>query len=246
LSAIKTGGSKWVVFAGGDPSLRGDIVELIDFARHLGLKTEVQTNCNHVTQRFLDALLSVDLVGLSLDGPNAEVHDDFRSMPGNHEKVLRILGELRQKNVPAIVRTIVSKPNYESITQMIGTIDEFPNVVRWSLLEFSPIGDGYANRRSYELERPVFDEVVKRVAARYSGSARLDVYRSEDKTGTYALVTSGGNLYGTVNSPNDGAYPIVGSMIHEHLSTLADRLPFSKDNHFNRYGMDIVRAEMQN
>jgi MoaA/NifB/PqqE/SkfB family radical SAM enzyme len=167
-------------------------------------------------------------------------------MPGNHEKVLRILAELRGKNVPVIVRTIVSKPNYEAIEMMTETIDTFPNVVRWSLLEFSSIGDGYTNRRSYELERPVFDEVVKKVAARHSGPARLDVYRNENKIGTYALVTAGGNLYGTVISPNDGRYPIVGSMIQEHLSLLAGRLPFSKENHLNRYSIDVARVASEN
>ncbi|MFM8286656.1 MAG: hypothetical protein ACKOGA_08020, partial [Planctomycetaceae bacterium] len=63
---------------------------------------------------------------------------------------------------------------------------------------------------------------------------KIDVYRNEDKPGTYALVTPDGHLYGTGTVVN-GDYPKVGSMLRNHLSDLAKRLVFFPERHSRRY-----------
>jgi hypothetical protein len=44
------------VFAGGDPSLRGDVPEVVAEALALGLAVQVQTNAQHVSRPFLGVL----------------------------------------------------------------------------------------------------------------------------------------------------------------------------------------------
>src|SRR5206468_9954060 len=88
ISSVSTSGVQTIVFAGGDPSIRPDISSLIRFARELALRVEVQTNAHHTPKEFLKELQSVELVGLSLHGPNAAVHDAFRNKIGNFERVL--------------------------------------------------------------------------------------------------------------------------------------------------------------
>src|SRR5215472_11967938 len=90
ISAVRTGGVETIVFAGGDPSIRPDICELVSSAREQALNVEVQTNAQYTSEEFLHALRTVQLVGLSLDGPNQDVHDAFRGKPGNFERVLRL------------------------------------------------------------------------------------------------------------------------------------------------------------
>jgi hypothetical protein len=108
-------------------------------------------------------------------------------------------------------------------------------VVRWSLLEFSPVGEGFINREEYYLKRSLFDKVVDQVMQIFVGPASLDIYRTEAKTGTYALITPSGHLYGTTESTVNSFFPTIGSIIQDHLATLAERLPFSRQNHIQRY-----------
>jgi MoaA/NifB/PqqE/SkfB family radical SAM enzyme len=235
ISAVRTSGAETIVFAGGDPSIRPDLSALFEFSKELKLKVEVQTNAHRVSADFLSVLKRADMVGLSLDGPNPETHDAFRGAPGNFERVLEVMGVLRQSRVPVILRTVVSKPNHQTISKMSRFVELWENVVRWSLLEFSAIGQGYVNRAEYEINQDAFDRIGAEVRANFRGSAQVDLYSSEAKAGTYALVTPAGLMYGTGHPPTDGIFPLLGSIIHEHLSVLACKLPFSRELHAQRY-----------
>lgn len=94
LRIVASSGASWCTFAGGDPSLRPDIVELLQYARAVGLKTEVQTNAERLRHKVREEILAVNQVGLSIDGPTAAVHDNFRSCPGNYSHVLSLLAAL--------------------------------------------------------------------------------------------------------------------------------------------------------
>ena len=235
LRAVKTGGAKAIVFAGGDPSIRPDIAQLVRFSKHLELKVEVQTNAHSTKGTFLQALEKVNLVGLSLDGPNAKVHDSFRHKAGNFHRVISLLRWLKEKNIAVMVRTIVAKPNSMYVPQIGKLIEEFPNVIKWSLLEFSPVGDGFFNRHLFELEQAEFYKACEKAKEAFVHPSKIDVFDSDAKPGTYLLVTPAGQVYGTAASTVKGVFPTVGSIIDNHLSELAEALPFSKENHSRRY-----------
>lgn len=235
LAAVAAAGAETVVFAGGDPSLRRDIGHLLRRARALGLTTEVQTNAHHAPADFRQALIEADSVGLSLDGPTAEVHDRFRSTRGNFARVFKVLDLLERAGVPVIVRTVVAHPNFRQLADLGELLLPYGNVAFWHLLEFSAVGAGYRNRRMYELERVLFDEVVMQVTARYGGKLEILARRSEVKSGAYVMITPDGAVYGTAGETVDGRFPRVGSVLHDHLSELAERIEFRREVHEGRY-----------
>jgi MoaA/NifB/PqqE/SkfB family radical SAM enzyme len=235
ICAVNTSGISQIVFAGGDPSIRPDIVLLMNFARVIGLKVEMQTNAHSLRPDFLEALRKVDLVGLSLDGPNANVHDEFRGKKGNFENVMALLRFLNDNQVPVIVRTIVAASNSAQVPQMAHLFAEFPVIRRWTLQEFSPIGDGYFNRELFEIDRDRFDTIVQKAQFLCYKPQLVEAYRAEEKIGTYCLITPDGFVYGTTTPSIDWTYPRVGSILTQHLTDLAQNLPFSMERHRNRY-----------
>ena len=243
LSAIATAGSRMVVFAGGDPALRADLVHLVEHARTLRLRTEVHTNAQFAPERVRRALAQVDCVGLSLDGPSAAVHDAVRRRPGNFKRVLALLGWLEQAGVPVIVRTVVARPNHTTVADIGELLVDFDNVVAWYLLEFSPVGLGFDSRAAFELPRSGFDEAVRRASLRYGGRLEIHPRREEDKSGAYVMVTPDGYVYGTGADPVGGRYPRVGSVLREHLRDLADRVDFRRERHEPRY--DVVDSMLR-
>jgi MoaA/NifB/PqqE/SkfB family radical SAM enzyme len=239
LSAVRTGGSKAIVFAGGDPSIRPDITELIECAHSNDLGVEVQTNAHHLSPKFLDALRTVQLVGLSLDGPDSLTHDTFRSKPGNFDRVISLMRRLNEWNIPIIVRSVVAEPNFRRVPEIGRLLEGLTNVRRWSLLEFSPIGDGYLHQDTYTISRETFERVIRKAGDSPHGVAPIDVYGAEKKAGTYALITPSGLVYGTGGVVRDGVHSTVGSILQEHLVDLASKLPFSRQRHESRY-LDIM------
>jgi len=235
LSAVRTGGSQAIVFAGGDPSIRPDIAELIECAHSNNLGVEVQTNAHHLSSKFLQALRTAQLVGLSLDGPDAASHDAFRDKPGNFARVIALMKQLNEWNIPVILRSVVAKPNFRRIPEIGRLLADFGNVKRWSLLEFSAVGAGYEHKNDYAIDEQTFGAVADEAHNAPHGTTPIDLYAGPKKVGTYALITPTGNVYGTGGSLENGVHPTVGSIVCDHLRDIAKKLPFSKKNHEARY-----------
>ena len=94
LEQIKDFGSPVFVITGGDPMMRPDLYELIAHSRQLGLRTALTPSATKLVtkerlQKVKDA--GVARVAISLDGPNAEVHDSFRGSSRSFKRTLGIL-----------------------------------------------------------------------------------------------------------------------------------------------------------
>jgi MoaA/NifB/PqqE/SkfB family radical SAM enzyme len=230
LRALSTGALRAVVFAGGDPSLRRDLADLVSEALALGLEVQVQTNGQHVTSSFLDTLLRCEYVGLSLDGPDPATHDRFRGKRGNFKQVMAFLGQLDRLDVPVSVRTVVGYPNYRTVPEIASIILQHSNVICWKLLEFTAVGNGFVNRGRYGLPSDVFERTVLQARARLEGSAGLlEVLRNVDKVGIYMMISAGGMVYGVTEAAltQTGHHRYVGSVLSDHLDHLAERLPYT-------------------
>ena len=86
-----------VIFTGGEPLLRKDILELIGHARRRGLLTRLNTNSLLLDRDMALALKKAGLgqCALSLDDADPETHDRMRGLPGHHARTLANLSMLR-------------------------------------------------------------------------------------------------------------------------------------------------------
>lgn len=232
LRALSTGEARAIVFAGGDPSLRHDLPEIVTEALALGLAVQLQTNAQHVTRVFLNALIQCEYVGLSLDGPDPATHDGFRHRPGNFERVTRLIGQLEALGIPVSVRTVITSANHHRVPEIARLVTAYSNVICWKLLEFTPVGDGFINRDRYTLAPDEFERTVLAAREQLRNSAAVfDILRNVDKVGIYMMITPHGMVYGTTEMAlmETGHHQYVGSVLRDHLHHLADKVPFSPD-----------------
>ncbi|MCE5326278.1 MAG: radical SAM protein [Planctomycetaceae bacterium] len=79
-----------VLFSGGEPLVRGDLLELAAHARKQGLHVVLSTNGTlidaEVARQFKE--LEFAYIGISLDGAAAEIHDRFRGVAGAFDRTL--------------------------------------------------------------------------------------------------------------------------------------------------------------
>ncbi len=170
---------------------------------------------------------------VQLDGPSGRTrHLNLEESLPADAKRLRISGiggSEFPEPTPVILRTVVSKLNCHNIHKIVNLVGRTDSIVRWSLLEFSAVGDGYINRKSYEIESDQFQNICTNIKSNFQGGAHIDTHHADARVGTYALITPAGLVYGTGPPAIEGVFPLSGSILDEHLSLIANRLPFSKE-----------------
>jgi MoaA/NifB/PqqE/SkfB family radical SAM enzyme len=87
FAALRTAG---IGFTGGEPFLRKDCADLLEYSLSLGMVTHVNTNAHLIDDALAARLVAMglDSVNVSLDGANAETHDRLRGHPGSFERVI--------------------------------------------------------------------------------------------------------------------------------------------------------------
>ncbi|UQZ91099.1 radical SAM/SPASM domain-containing protein [Deltaproteobacteria bacterium Smac51] len=105
--------SPMVILSGGEPLMRPDILELASYGTSRGLKMLLSTNGTLVTPQLAADMkgAGVARVSLSLDGPDAASHDDFRGMPGAFEALKRGAAYLREAGLSFQINTTLTAGN---------------------------------------------------------------------------------------------------------------------------------------
>ena len=107
-------GSPVVLFSGGEPLIRPDILKLIQHATVSGMRAVLSTNGTLIDESVATKLKDIGLsyVGISLDGLE-RVHDSFRGVKGTFERVLRSY-------------TLLQDSRFKSWTPVYNQQEEFP------------------------------------------------------------------------------------------------------------------------
>ncbi len=108
--AVKVGIPK-VDFFGGEPLLREDIVDLIEFGASKGLYMSVTTNAWLLTKELVRELrrAGISCINISLDSVSEEKHDNLRGLPGLYRRVLSAVQYCYTEGIPCIVSTYVTR-----------------------------------------------------------------------------------------------------------------------------------------
>ena len=82
-------GSPVLLFSGGEPCVREDLLELMQYAKQAGMRVVISTNGTLITPDLARQFAEVGLsyVGISIDGKR-ETHDAFRGVPGAFDRSL--------------------------------------------------------------------------------------------------------------------------------------------------------------
>jgi len=121
LDQIAGVGKPIVILTGGEPLLREDIYLLAEYGTGLGLRMVMATNGILVTPEVAKKIKSsgIQRVSISLDGPDAAAHDQFRQVPGAFEGAIRGLEELKREGIEFQVNTTITRHNVNQARAML-------------------------------------------------------------------------------------------------------------------------------
>ena len=121
LTEIKRAGFQIMIFSGGEPLMRPDILELVKFASDLGLFPVFGTNGTLITPQMARDLKAAGAraMGISLDSLDAAKHDKFRSFPGGWQGAVDGMKNCKAAGLPFQIHTTVMDWNAPELEDMI-------------------------------------------------------------------------------------------------------------------------------
>lgn len=151
-------GAPVVLFSGGEPLLRKDLVELAERAVKLGLRAVISTNGTLIDQAKAEQLRQVGLsyVGVSLDGME-DTNDKFRGVKGAFQKALSGIRNCLKAGIKVGLRFTINKRNVADVSDIFSllTDENIPRVCFYHLV--------YAGRGSQLMDEDLDHAQTRRV-----------------------------------------------------------------------------------
>lgn len=144
IDDIASFASPVVVISGGEPLTRPDVFDIAKYGTDAGLKMAMATNGVLVTDEICEKIKSsgIRIVSMSLDGPNAEVHDDFRGgISGAFEGVERAAALFNKHGIKFIINSSFTKRNQPYIMDTFRKAKEL-GAHAWYMFLIVPTGRG--------------------------------------------------------------------------------------------------------
>nr|HDO80817.1 radical SAM protein [Candidatus Bathyarchaeota archaeon] len=102
-----------IVFSGGNPLIREDIGEILDYASK-NFVTTVYDNGSMAAKK-IDALKNVDFVAISLDTLDEKKNDYLKGVPGSWKRAMESIRLLKEEGIPVVVSPTISQFNVHEI-----------------------------------------------------------------------------------------------------------------------------------
>lgn len=214
-------GSPVILFSGGEPLLRPDLLPLAQLATDRGVRAVISTNGTLIGKKMARTLKRIGLsyVGVSLDGMR-ETNDRFRGVEGAFDAALKGIRNCREAGIKVGLRFTINRRNVRDIPEIFDLLEkeDIPRVCFYHLV--------YAGRGSQLVKEDLEHRETRRVVD-------LIIERTKDlhQRGKAVEVL-------TVDNHADGPYLYI-RMLREGSSRAAEVLELLKMNGGNSSGVGI-------
>ncbi|MFC1678662.1 radical SAM protein [Elusimicrobiota bacterium] len=114
-------GTDRISVEGGEPLVRGDIGEIVDLIRDLGMDCNINTNGLLIPKK-IEQVRRTSTFSISLDGPK-EVHDALRGK-GSFDKAILGIETARAHGIPVYALSVLTKQNRPHVDFMLGLAEK--------------------------------------------------------------------------------------------------------------------------
>lgn len=110
-----------LILSGGEPMLREDIFEIVEYANQAGFITVLGSNGTLLTKEKLKLLKDAGLkgAGISIDSTGETYHDSFRGLEGAWNLSITALRDAREIGLETLMDVTLTEQNWETIDHFI-------------------------------------------------------------------------------------------------------------------------------
>ncbi len=171
-------GSPVMLFSGGEPLVRKDLVELASHATSKGMRAVISTNGTLITKEKAKELKDVGLsyVGISLDGME-EVHDKFRAVPGSFKKALQGIENCQAEGLKVGLRFTINNRNVQEVPGIFKLLKELevPRACFYHLVYSGRGSDLIKEDLSHADTRKLLDLIMDETRALYDAGMEKEI-----------------------------------------------------------------------
>ena len=154
-----------ILFSGGEPLMRPDLVELAKHAVSKGMRAVISTNGTLITPKKAKELKNIGLsyVGVSLDGMEA-VNDRFRGKKGAFQDALAGIRNCQEAGLKVGLRFTINRMNVSEIPHIFDLLEEYdiPRVCFYHLVYAGRGSDLVEQDLDHGETRKVVDLIIDR------------------------------------------------------------------------------------
>lgn len=153
-----------VNIGGGEPFIRDDFLDLLDYSHEKGLVTCVSTNGLLMDDKLAGRLAKMKMLYLqvSLDGSTAAVNDRIRGK-GSYVKIMGAVEALTRHHVPFSINTVLTTLNFDQLDSLRALAKGYGADLRVS--RFRPSGRGKANKQTLGPSKEQLESFAEWLAA---------------------------------------------------------------------------------
>jgi len=174
-----------ILFSGGEPLLRKDIVELASYAVEKGIRAVISTNGTLITEAIAKELkdANISYVGISIDGME-RVNDKFRGVKGAFQKAINGIRICKKLGIKVGLRFTINKFNYKEIPDIFKLIvDEgIPRICFYHLV-YSGRGTELVDKDlSHRETRKIIDFIIDETKILFDKGVKNEVLTVDNHT----------------------------------------------------------------
>ncbi|MCA1943973.1 MAG: 12,18-didecarboxysiroheme deacetylase [Desulfovibrio sp.] len=171
-------GAPVMLFSGGEPLVRKDLVELAHHAVSKGMRAVISTNGTLITKEKARELKEVGLsyVGISLDG-GEEIHDKFRAVPGSFQAAMQGIENCQNEGLKVGLRFTINKRNVQEVPKLFDIIEErdIPRICFYHLVYAGRGNELIEEDLDHAQTRAVVDLIMDRTRALHDKGKEKEV-----------------------------------------------------------------------
>ena len=127
--ARRMGCQAWGI-SGGEPMLRPDFAEILDYITRKSVHYKLNTNGTLITPEIARLLTRPGNKMVALYGATAEVHDQVTRTPGSFEATMRGFAYLKEAGAGFTVQIVPMRENYHQYDEMVKLADSLSPLYR--------------------------------------------------------------------------------------------------------------------
>ncbi|MEW5895027.1 MAG: radical SAM protein [Candidatus Omnitrophota bacterium] len=146
-----------LVLTGGEPTIRKDFLQILDFAYKSGYAMLLQTNARLLAlEKFCEKVSQYNLkFSININGPTAKIHDAVSRVPGSFRQTVQGIKNLQKHDARILVKILLTKDNHRHLLRTAKFVAKL-GVKKICIVFLTPFGSA---RDNFQQVVPSYSEV---------------------------------------------------------------------------------------
>lgn len=207
IKVLKARGFNYIKFTGGEPFIRSDMLQILQFTQEQGISFDISTNASFITDGLAYELsqLKMDMIHVSIDGFDQHSHEKVRGKK-TYEPTIEGLKHLKNHNLKVRVGSVIHKYNENNLEQMMSFCQEL-NVDELTFSLMEPVGRMRNKKTNITTKSPmILASELNGLVAVSKGKSKMKVthnLKSHQEQSVSQEVCPAGTQFLFINSTGD-------------------------------------------